>query len=921
MSDADEKGDKRRREKEVPPTASFGVEGRVPGGQIGQFRIESELGRGGMGVVYLAHDTKLDRQVAIKSLPAELMDNPKARSRFSREARVLASLNHPNIATIYEELKEAEGAGFLVLEYVPGDTLAERIGRKRLKVKEALTIGLQIAEGVAAAHEKGIIHRDLKAGNIKITPEGKVKVLDFGLARAISGETLNQQSTITEPGRIIGTPAYMSPEQARGEQTDERSDIWSFGCVLYEMLTGRIPFEGATPSDTLANILTYEPDWQMLPQNLPANIRVLLRRCLEKDPRRRLRDIGDAGLEIEAAMAEPAPDIAGLASSSDASRIESWRRYFPWCVAACMFLLSVFFYLRVDTPLVTGPRARERSHIVLPVGQPYALSYIGWQTSIAISPDGNRIAYVGWGPRGKQLFLRELDQWQSVPIEGTEDARSPFFSPNAERLAFFTTDQLKVFSLRTHELRKVWRVLAVTAGGCWESQNSILFLPTPDGDLMRVHIDGGKPEIAFANKAPDSTRHLYSPKMLPYGKSVLLSVVDSDANEPLDPGLAVVDLETQKLEKLGLRGTSAHYDHKIRRLVFASGGNILSVPFDVNRRKVMGEPDLIDTGVIQRGIAAELTLSSDGKLVYAPGSGTSGRKLVRVDPQEQAPDVLETGAFGAGVRLSPSEQLLAIARDDSDGNTDIHIFDPARGRWDRRLTFSKNTDSLPIWTPDGKRVTYCSYGTDAPNLFWKELGGAPGSAELLLEKPAAQFPTSWSPSGNTLAFTHEDPETHYDIWLLHLDESGQVEKTEELLATEHVETGAVFSPDGHWIAYQSNESGRYEIYIEPFPPQKSSRITVSTDGGTEPLWARDKERLRLFYRNGERMMAVDFLAEPKPHTEDPKILFEGQYYAGSIRAYYDVTTDGRFLMIQLAEGESPGQLNVIVNWHQKPEGN
>ena len=439
---------------------------------------------------------------------------------------------------------------------------------------------------------------------------------------------------------------------------------------------------------------------------------------------------------------------------------------------------------------------------------------------------------------------------------------------------------------------------------------------------MRIRIDGRKPEIVFVNGTPDRRRHLSSPKMLPDG-SVLLSVVDSDPNEPPHPGLAVVDLEAKKLEKLRLRGTSPHYDRKTGRLVFASGGNILSVLFDVNRRKVMGEPDLIDTDVIQRERAAELTLSADGKLVYARGSGTSGRKLVRVDPQEQeqAPDMLETGAFDAGVSISPSEQLLAIPRDDSDGNTDIHIFDPARGSWERRLTFSDNTNVLPVWTPNSRRVTYCSYGLGPPNLFWKELGGAPGSGELLLEKLAAQFPTSWSPSGKTLAFTHEDPETHYDIWLLHLDESDRVAKTEEFVATEYVETGAVFSPDGQWIAYQSNESDRYEIYIEPFPRQKGSRITVSTDGGTEPLWARDKERLRLFYRNGKRMMAVDFLAEPKSHTGDPNVLFEGQYYAGSIRAYYDVTTDGRFMMIQLAEGESPGQLNVIVNWHQEPEGN
>jgi len=307
MGGTEERNDKRRREEELPPTASFGDSVVRPGGQVGQFRIEQELGRGGAGVVYLAHDTKLDRPVAIKSLPAELMDNPKARSRFAREARVLASLNHPNIATIYEELKEAEGVGYLVLEYVPGDTLAERIRRGRLKLEKALTIALQIAEAVAAAHEHGVIHRDLKAGNIKITPEGKVKVLDFGLARAVGGEAADQQTTtITQPGQVMGTPSYMSPEQVRGEPTDERSDIWSFGCVLYEMLTAKVPFTGKTISDTMAGVLERTPDWQALPENAPANIQVLLRRCLEKDPRRRLQHIGDAVIEIDETLNLPA---------------------------------------------------------------------------------------------------------------------------------------------------------------------------------------------------------------------------------------------------------------------------------------------------------------------------------------------------------------------------------------------------------------------------------------------------------------------------------------------------------------------------------------------------------------------------------------------------------------------------------------
>ena len=334
MSEAKGQNNKRPNDQGPAPTRSFDSSVTGPGSQIGQFRIEQELGRGAVGVVYLAHDTKLDRPVAIKSLPAELMSNPKVRSRFAREARVLASLNHPNIATIYEELEEAEDVGYLILEYVPGQTLAERIAKKPLKLEEALTIALQIAEAVAAAHEHDVIHRDLKPGNIKITPEGKVKVLDFGLAKAVGGEGLDQQSTVTEPGRVIGTPAYMSPEQARGKPTDKRSDIWSFGCVLYEMLTGRIPFKGETISDTLANILQTDPNWQALPQSTPDNIVVLLRRCLEKDSHRRLRDIGDASIEISETLHLPATAPA----VRPAAPVRTLRR---WAVAAALGLIAI----------------------------------------------------------------------------------------------------------------------------------------------------------------------------------------------------------------------------------------------------------------------------------------------------------------------------------------------------------------------------------------------------------------------------------------------------------------------------------------------------------------------------------------------------------------------------------------------------
>jgi len=358
MSDAEEKINKRPGKEEDIPTANFDDSVKGPGSQIGPFRIERELGRGAVGVVYLAHDTKLDRPVAIKSLPAELMENPKVRSRFSREARLLASLNHPNIATIYEELEEAEGVGYLILEYVPGQTLAQRIAKKPLKLEDALSIALQIADAVAAAHEHDVIHRDLKPGNIKITPEGRVKVLDFGLAKAVGGETFDQQTTITEPGRLIGTPDYMSPEQARGKPTDKRSDIWSFGCVLYEMLTGKVPFKGGTVSDTLANVLQTEPDWQALPQGAPANIRSLLHHCLKKDPHRRLRDIGDASIEINETLSK----LAVAPTVTIRAKLQRMAMIIGAAVIIVLFGIAVWFISKKQAQ----PSSKEIRLVVLP---------------------------------------------------------------------------------------------------------------------------------------------------------------------------------------------------------------------------------------------------------------------------------------------------------------------------------------------------------------------------------------------------------------------------------------------------------------------------------------------------------------------------------------------------------------------------
>jgi serine/threonine protein kinase len=445
MSEAKEQNNERPEGNGAGPTRSFDSSVIGPGGQIGSFRVERELGRGAVGVVYLAHDTKLDRSVAIKSLPAEVMANPKARSRFSREARLLASLNHPNIATIYDELEEAEGVGYLILEYVPGQTLAERIAGARLETEEALSIAQQIAEAVAAAHEHDVIHRDLKPGNIKITPEGKVKVLDFGLAKAVGGEATDEQSTITEPGRVIGTPAYMSPEQARGQATDKRSDIWSFGCVLYEILAGRVPFKGKTISDTLANILQTEPDWHALPQSTPTSIVVLLRRCLVKDPRRRLRDIGDASIEIHETLDLPAiAPPAGVPAGRPSLRAP-WKAVALGTFAGLVVgVIAMLVVMRAQIQRMTAdesairvrpsePRLVGRYSTTLNAENPFPEG----SSYPVFTPDGRQLIYVARTVGDTTcLVARPLDSLDAKRIQGTQGARFPAVSPDGRWLAF-----------------------------------------------------------------------------------------------------------------------------------------------------------------------------------------------------------------------------------------------------------------------------------------------------------------------------------------------------------------------------------------------------------------------------------------------------------------------------------------------------
>lgn len=936
MSDPEERNNNKPSEKEPPPTASFSDSVTGPGSQIGPFRIERELGRGAVGIVYLAHDTKLDRSVAIKSLPAEVMSNPKARSRFAREARVLASLNHPNIATIYEEMEEAEGVGYLILEYVPGQTLAERIAKGPLKLEEALTIALQIAEAVAAAHEHDVIHRDLKPGNIKLTPEGKVKVLDFGLAKIVGGETTDQQTTITEPGRVIGTPAYMSPEQARGKPTDKRSDIWSFGCVLYEMLTGRVPFEGKTTSDTLAGILEREPDWQALPQATTTNIKVLVRRCLEKEPQRRLQHIGDAIIEIHETLNLPAFVPPVTVSSAAVARHANQRRVIP-VVVACLVLTAV------ASSLITWILNREQllpgnvSRVSIQLPPANRLDFWGGHLSLVLSPDGRQLVYVGKGDSGKtHLFVRSMNGFEVKPISGTEGAYLPFFSPNSQWVGFFADDKPGECKLKKVLVSGDEPVTTLVDkkkrffGGNWGDDNTIVFSsddPTEGTmNLFQVSADGGKPEpITTIDSTKGEINHVF-PQILPGGKAILFGVMSDMTFNKCHIELLL--LETGKREKLFEDVLNVQYS-PTGHLVFGQDGKLRAASFDLKKLKTTG-PDVQMPGNIRMGFRGRFTpfsIAKNGTLIYIPPAETC--TLVWVADQNDLEPFAAIPDLYLCPRLSPDEEQVAVTVVDGKGSQ-VWIYD--RNRNSRsQLTIEGDNNVLPCWVPpEGERLAFSSGRRvkGGRQLFWQPVGRSGEAESLLQPSKNVHYPVSWSPNGRFLAYMESTLDT-WNIWILPMGNDGKPGEPRPFLCDEGSnEVSPMFRPtDGRWIAYVSNKTRQEEVYIREFQWDNLSgglEIPISSGGGTEPVWSRDGSKL--FYRSSKEMMEVTIDPEPDIRTGvgAPQPLFkDNSYERGGDLPDYDVASDGRFLMIHES---APTRIEVVLNWFDEliqlvPTGN
>jgi serine/threonine protein kinase/WD40 repeat protein len=894
------------RETDASEFREFAEEADLVGQKIGAFKITEIIGRGGMGVVYKGYDSRLNRVVAVKAMPAHLLKDTSAQARFRREARLLASLSHPNIGAIHDIIEQGDRVDYLILEYVPGQTLAERLAIGPMKIPEALSVALKIAEAVAAAHENGAIHRDLKPSNIKITPEGKVKVLDFGLAKAAPLAGADPQNRVTKPGRVVGTPAYMSPEQARGKSADRRADIWSFGSVLYEMLTGRLPFEGETATDTLARIIEREPDWDLFPPTTPKNIRVLLRRCLTKDLSRRLQHMGDAVIELDETLNVPQDDSVIAEPLGGRSRRILWRVGIACTLAGLTIVLiaAVLFFRGSATHPSTGTRSGQvrKFSITLPVDQVLffqSSTFGNRRPAFSLSPDGSRLVYIARIGQTVELFERRIGQFTSKPVPGTNKAVAPFFSPDGESVGFFDDEgYLRVVSLLGGEPVTICSK-AELSGGSWGIDGMIYFFIEGVG-LARVPSTGGDPEPLGTES--ELVKGNY-PQILPGCKEVLISSA---------AGVSIFSLENRKSKMLIPDGYYARYI-PTGYLVYARAGAIEAVPFSLTTRELTGRPVPVLEGIQLNSVThtAQFAFSDEGMLVYVPGGDIRKTIPTWVDREgHEKPLAMPARNYGS-LKLSPNGKRLAITAAETELN--IYVYDITQER-EIRLAEEGN-NSRPIWTPDGRRILFTHQSEQTQGLQGLYWASADGSGEAERLACSGGSPWSWSPDGKWLALhgKGDRPGTSLDLYLLSMEDLG---KPKVILETEFIEWGPSFSPDGRWLAYSSNQGGgTFQIYVRPYPAMDRI-IPISREFGEEPIWSRGGDEL--FYRNKNKWMVVSISTEPEFVASTPKVLFEGPYgQVGGLS--YDAAPDGQKFLVLLPEYDDSKvrELHVVTNWFEE----
>lgn len=885
----------------------------TPGSRLGVYEVTEQIGAGGMGEVYRARDPRLNRDVAIKVLLPAVANDPDRLARFSREAQVLASLNHPNIAHIYgldrqDGRNGQDATSFLVMELVDGEEFSQRIARGPIPLDETLPIAKQIAEALEAAHEQGIIHRDLKPANIKVRPDGTVKVLDFGLAKAIepavAGAGASLPPTITTPamtqaGIILGTAAYMSPEQARGKPLDKRTDIWAFGCVLYEMLTGCRAFAGEDVSDVLASVLAREPDMTALSAaTAPPSIRRLLTRCLRKDRNDRLRDIGDARIEIADALARTDQDAPAV---SPAETRGFARERLAWIAALAAVALAAAWIVRAPRPAAAAPEIR------VDIATPHSTA----PQALALSPDGGTLAFVASLGGQSRLWLRSLASGSSHALADTDGADAPFWSPDSRAIGFFADGKLRRVDVDGGSVQTITNAFG-TGGGTWNRDNVILFasLGRP---ITRVGAIGGAPvELTGLTQLGSD----FSPFFLPDGRHFLYYV----RGNPEVRGVYVGDIDQQMETRRLLDADSSAVYASTGQLLFARHGTLSAQNFDAATLQLGGASFPV-AGV--RGAQYGPTqfgpsVSAAGSIAFRSSAAPGKRELVWFDRSGKQIGTVGDGA-GDGSQPSLTRDGAHVAMYRSvNGNVDVWSLDTKRGAWSR-LTSDPADDVFPVWSPDGSELVFSSNRTGIHNLYRRPLT-AGGREERLFSSPQHKVATDWSADGRFIVFDSEDPKTGSDIWALPLDGK---EKPFPVVNTKFDEHSAQFSPDGHWIAYQSNESGRTEIYIQPFPGPGNSSV-ISTAGGTQAHWGRDAKELFYVARNGW-LTVVPIRLTAKGQAPDVGAgvpLFAPPLgravEQGDSRHHYMIASDSQRILVATDPEEGNEPITLILNWKPRP---